>query len=175
MSSRRPLTSKPKRRRYNTRRIRRDMAYTIQEIAELFNLHKNAISRWMKAGLKTIDRQKPLLIHGGDLSNFLSERQQSRRTRCKPNEFYCFKCRASRQPAGGMVDIVQRNAKLVNLSALCGTCDTVMNKAGSIKKWPEYRQIFESSTPAPPHIRDTAIPTLMCDMKGYAENAPENI
>jgi hypothetical protein len=150
------------------------MTYTIQDVAELFTLHKNAVSRWLKAGLKTIDRQKPLLIHGNDLFNFIDHRQQSRRVKCRHNEFYCFKCRAPRPPAGNMVDIMPRNARVVDLSAICGDCGTIMHKAGSIRKLPEFRQMFNTATPAPPHITDTANPSLMCDMKGEAQNGSKH-
>ena len=49
------------------RLIKRDYGYFISEIADLFHLHPNAVRRWIKAGLRTVDNQRPVLVHGGDL------------------------------------------------------------------------------------------------------------
>jgi hypothetical protein len=144
-----------KRRTYNVRHIRRDYSYTIQEIAALFDLHKNTLSQWLKAGLKPIDRSRPVLIHGSDLVNFLLARQSARRARCQPDEFFCFRCRAPRHPLGRKVDVQPRNAKLLNLVAVCAKCSTTMRKAGSAQKQTFYCQLFSAATPAPPHISET--------------------
>lgn len=68
--------SRRKSRTYNLRLIRRDYSYMIQEIAELFSLHPNAVRRWVKNGLRTIDSHRPQLIHGTDLIEYLDRRQR---------------------------------------------------------------------------------------------------
>ena len=73
-----------KKRTYNTRLIKRDLSYTIQEVAELYGLHPQAVRRWINIGLRTIDGLKPFLIHGSDLINYISL-NPSRTTRdCLP-------------------------------------------------------------------------------------------
>lgn len=147
-----------KRRTYNVRHIRRDYSYTIQELSELFSLHKNAVGQWLKAGLKPIDRSRPILIHGSDIMQFLKSRQSDRRTTCQPDEFFCFRCRVPRLPLGRRVDVQPRNAKLLNLVAVCAECSTTMRKVGSAKKRAFYCQLFSAATPAPPHISETPNP-----------------
>ena len=164
--------SRPGARRYNLRRIKRGRTYTIQEIADLFDIHKNAVGRWLASGLKRIDNAKPYLIHGGDLHDFLFQRQASRRVTCARDEFYCFRCRTPRHAAEGMVDITPRNVTKVDLSALCCACGTVMHRAGAVAKVPEYEATFGSATLAPRHITDTACHSLNRDMKGAVEDAP---
>jgi len=165
--------SKPKRRRHNLRRIKRESAYSIQEIAELLGVHKNAASRWIKAGLRTIDRQRPLLIHGSDLIAFLSHRQAQRSIKCKLEEFYCFRCRLPRLPRNGAVEITQRNEKILNLRAKCSVCDTPLCKAGSANKKAILQQIYESMTPALQHISGPIAPSVNGDFKRGDYNAPE--
>lgn len=155
-----------KRRTYNPRLVRRDYSYTIQDIAELFSLHKNAVGQWLKAGLKPIDRSRPLLIHGSDLINFLLMRQAARRTRCQPTEFYCFRCRAPRPPTDRKVDVLPRNAKLLSLVAHCATCGTKMNKSGSVRQLPTYRQLFTCTMPAQPHLTEIPQPSDNRDFTG---------
>lgn len=163
-----------KRRTYNTRLIRRDHSYTIQEVAELFVVHKNAVSRWLKSGLTPIDRSRPVLIHGSTLINYLDGQKAKRRATCQPDEFYCFSCRAPRQPFGRMVDILPRNAKLVSLVAICADCGTAMRRVGSTKKQAIYCQLFETATPAALHINQTPAPSVKCDLEGDTQDAAKH-
>ena len=155
-----------KRRTYNLRLVRREYSYTIQEIAALFGLHKNTLSQWLKAGLKPIDRSRPMLIHGSDLINFLLARQSARRTRCQPDEFFCFRCRTPRHPLGRKVDVQPRNAKLLNLVAICAECGTTIRKVGSAKKRAFFCQLFSAATLAPPHISETLTSSDNRDLTG---------
>lgn len=153
------------RRTYNVRLVRRDYSYTIQELSELFGLHKNTVGQWLKAGLKPIDRSRPILIHGSDIMQFLKSRQSDRRTTCQPDEFFCFRCRVPRHPLGRKVDVQPRNAKMLNLIAVCAECGTTMRKVGSIKKQEIYPQLFECTTPAQLHISETPNPSDNSDFK----------
>ncbi len=51
-------------------------SYTVEEIAELFGVHKNTVRAWLKAGLPICDDRKPMLILGADLRSFLKERKR---------------------------------------------------------------------------------------------------
>lgn len=82
-----------KRRTYNTRLIRQSLTYSVQEVAELYGLHKNAVLRWVKDGLPLLEPRKPYLIYGGELASYLKSRQTGRKRKCKPDEFFCCKCR----------------------------------------------------------------------------------
>lgn len=131
-----------KRRTYNTRRIKRDFAYFISEVADLFGLHRNAVRQWLKSGLPAIDGHRPTLIHGGDLIIFLHTRQTARKQKCKPDQFYCCRCRCPRHALHNRVEIETRNQQKLNLSAVCNECGASMNRAGSVKKIEEYREAF---------------------------------
>ena len=68
-----------KKRTYNTRLIKRDYCYFVWEIADLLHLHPNAVRRWIKAGLLSVDDHRPVLVYGGDLIEFLDTRQAQRK------------------------------------------------------------------------------------------------
>jgi len=38
--------------------------YTVEEIAKLFGVHRNTVRQWVKQGLPTSDRKRPMLILG---------------------------------------------------------------------------------------------------------------
>ncbi len=78
----------PKRKRtYNIRRIKATWPYSVQEIAELFGIHKNAVLRWLQDGLQANRDQRPFLIRGAELARFLTARQTSKRRKCSTTEF----------------------------------------------------------------------------------------
>jgi hypothetical protein len=150
-------------RTYNVRLIRRDYSYTIQEVAELFSLHPNAVRRWLKDGLRAIDEVRPKLIHGSDLIAFLSRRQQSRKCGCGPDEMYCFACRAPRRPAGGRVAVNQLGPSRLILRGPCELCGTRMNRAVSSSRLAEVERTF-TVTMASPRLIETSTPIVFCEL-----------
>ena len=102
---------KIKKRSYNSRRVCRDLSYSVQEAGELFGIHKNTILQWLKNGLSKIDGSKPYLIHGSELIAYLNKKREIRKSRCKANEFYCCRCRLPRRAWGDIVDIIFINLK----------------------------------------------------------------
>jgi hypothetical protein len=156
--------SRPPRRKsrtYNVRLIRRDHSCTVQEIAELFSVHPNAVRRWLKDGLRTIDSHRPQLIHGTDLIEYLDRRQCGRKRRCAPDEMYCFNCREPRRPAGGRVAVVQLNPARNMLQGFCELCGTSMNRASSARRFAELERIFTVTTVSP-RLSGCSEPIVMC-------------
>jgi excisionase family DNA binding protein len=131
-----------RKRRYNTRRIKATWPYTVQEIAALLGVHKNAALRWLKEGLRADRSQRPFLIRGDELARFLNERQIGKRHTCAPDEFFCFKCRAPRKAALGMADIVIESPTRFRIKALCNVCDTPINKVQGVRDLAQIKTRF---------------------------------
>jgi hypothetical protein len=148
---------------YNVRLIRLSLSYTIHEIAETFDLHPNAVRRWVKAGLRTIDDRRPQLIYGSDLIGFLRKRQQGRKHRCGPGEMYCCKCRAPRRPRSGCVVVDHLNARQLMIRGECELCGTRMNRGGSLARLAEVELAF-ATTAAAPRLGKTSDPPVICDL-----------
>jgi hypothetical protein len=109
-------SSAPRRkRRYNIRLIKATWPYSVQEIAELFGIHKNAVLRWLTAGLRANRDQRPFLIRGDELTRFLAIRQAEKRRKCAFTEFYCLKCRAPRESYLRIADVVIETAMKLRL------------------------------------------------------------
>ncbi|WP_417514816.1 helix-turn-helix domain-containing protein [Minwuia sp.] len=120
--------------------------YTVDEAARLLNCSKSTIRRLIAKGLPVIKDQKPHLILGSDLIEFL-KKQRRPKVRCGPGEFYCLRCRAPRQPALGMVEIRSRNVSSLNIRALCDVCQAVMHRRVSERQMPSFSANFEISDP----------------------------
>jgi hypothetical protein len=48
----------------NPRLVKLHRSYTVEQIARLFDIHKNTVRAWVKQGLQPIDGQRPALFHG---------------------------------------------------------------------------------------------------------------
>jgi excisionase family DNA binding protein len=147
--------------RPNRRSIRTHRAYTVEAAARVTGCARGTIRRWIKSGaLPAINDQRPHLILGGDLYDYLKARARSG-GKLQPHEFYCFKCRAPKAPALGMAEYVPLTASTGNLRALCSTCTTVMNKAIPLTALAALAGVLEVTVrQATKHLRDTPNPSL---------------
>ena len=107
--------------RVNPNRIKLHYSYSVSELATILGVHKNTIRNWQRSGLEALEG-RPILIHGAAARAFLAERNRVRKQPCPPGTIYCFRCREPRQPALGMVELVNVKRGVGNLQALCGTC-----------------------------------------------------
>ena len=154
-----------KRRRYNTRLIKATWPYTVQEIAALFGVGKNAPLRWLKEGLRANGDGRPYLIRGDELIRFLNERQQSKKKKCSPHEFFCFKCREPRKTYLGMVDIKIESPSRFRVKGICTQCNTSISKLQGIEKLPEMEKHFHVQQLVGRHILERDEPSVNDDLE----------
>jgi transcription elongation factor Elf1 len=164
-------TKNVKRRTYNTRLIRRDFCYRLDEVAELYSLHRQTVRQWLRGGLRRIDDRRPILINGGDLIHFLNARQSKRKQACASDEFYCCRCREPRRAHNNLVSIViKSNVKLV-LSANCSKCGTRVHRFGSVQKLNDYHSAFIVQTLAEARITVRPEPVVNSHLDEEKRNA----
>jgi excisionase family DNA binding protein len=113
-------------RRPNYRLAKIHRSYTVEEAANLFGAHRNTVRRWIKTGLPTLDQNRPILIRGQALSDFLKARREKNKQTCQPGEMYCLRCRVPRSPAGDMADYKPLTDTLGNLTGICPVCHTMI-------------------------------------------------
>lgn len=110
------------------RRAKRHYNYTVAETAKLIGVHRNTVRAWIAAGLETVRTTQGLLLLGEDIRAFLEKRRQARRTKTPAGAIYCMRCRAPRQPAGGMVELLDGTGPTGNIRALCDQCGALMHR-----------------------------------------------
>jgi hypothetical protein len=115
-------------RRVNPCRIKLHRCYSVNELAERCDVHRNTVRHWQGKGLQPIDDTRPALFLGATAREFLAKARASRKRPCPPGTIYCFRCRQPRAPASGMVDYLPKTALSGNLQALCECCETLMNR-----------------------------------------------
>jgi excisionase family DNA binding protein len=155
------------RTRLNPRRAKLHHPYSVDEVARLYDVHRNTVRAWLKSGgLEAIDGGRPILIKGAVLRAFLEVRRQAAKRPCPPGTIYCFSCRAPRRPALGMADFMPRPQGAGDLSALCEACGTTMHRRAG-------RDALDRILPglpvrvmgAEPRIADPTTPSDNCDLE----------
>jgi hypothetical protein len=128
-----------RKRRPNYRLVKIHRNYTVEEIARLFDKHKNTVRAWVKAGLPTCDSRRPALILGSELAEYLTARRTKNKQPCKPGEIYCVRCRAPKRPAGDMADYIPITEGFGNLEGICPACGAMIYRRASRAKLPEIQ------------------------------------
>ncbi len=130
------------RRRASARNLKKHRSYTIDEAARLLKVHKVTVRNWIKVcGLAALVDQRPTLILGRDLKEFLAERHTRGKRPCRLDECYCLKCRAPQRPAFAEMELVLLTPTKGNLLALCEVCAGTMRKHISIARLPDLRSL----------------------------------
>ena len=103
--------------------------YTVEEVANLYNVHKNTVRSWIKnQGLEIIDDIKPFLILGRELREFIRTNRTKNKRKCLPHEVYCLKCKEPRVPAENMADYIPMSNTSGRLISLCPECGSLINQ-----------------------------------------------
>ncbi len=130
-------------RRVDPRRIKIHFAYSIEEAASALGTHKNTIRAWIKQGLPVADDRRPIVMSGAEIRAFLDARRSAGKRPLAPGEFFCFKCRCPKSPAGGMADFIESQAGLGTLCGLCPDCETIMHRRASLATLGTARAVLD--------------------------------
>ena len=150
----------------NHRLAKSHRSYSIEEVGRTWGVHRNTVRQWIKHGLKTIDRQKPLLIQGRDLAEFLLARRRRQRRPCAAGEIYCVRCRLPRMPAGKFVDYTPLTTTQGNLVGICPDCACRIYRRVSLAKLDAAKGGLDvRRAGAERHIGEIASPSVNSDFK----------
>lgn len=148
----------------NKARIHRN--YTVEEVANLFSIHKNTVRSWVKDGLPINDDKRPILILGVSLRQYLQTKRLANKRKCLPFEIYCLRCRLPQKPLGNMADYELSGSSTGRLIGLCPVCETVINKYFNLAKLEQIEGKLDITfTKALKHINDSNKPLLNSDLK----------
>lgn len=132
-----------KRRKYNLSRIRRNYTYSVEEVAELWDITTMTVFRWIAdEGLNRIPNSRKYFVHGGELRKFLEQKNGKNKKPCAEHEIYCCKCRKPQSP--NLQSLKSKNIPNGTIRVLgkCIVCSTTVNKVISGKKWGQKHPLY---------------------------------
>lgn len=130
-------------RRFKTRGIKTNKAYSVDELAEVTGVSVPAVRNWLNDGLQRVDSSRPILILGFHALEFLNTRRAKSKRPLKVGEFLCFRCSAARTALGDMADYEPLNATSGRLKALCLVCEGTINLNIRSCNLPEFRRVLD--------------------------------
>lgn len=138
--------------------------YSVEEVANLFSVHKNTVRLWVKDGLATNDDKRPMLILGSNLKQYLQSKRKTNKRKCHPFEIYCVRCRLPQVPAENMVDYEPINYSMGRLIGLCPSCNGIINKYFNFAQLEQIKGKLDITLPkALKHINESSKPLLNSD------------
>ena len=130
-------------RRYNPRLAKIHRSYTVEDVATLYDAHKNTIRTWIKNGLHTCDDSRPTLILGCHLREFLDKKRKKNKKTCPVGTLYCVSCKKPQKPAGNMVDYLPTSETRGRLIGICPCCEHMINQITSFSKLNQIRSYLD--------------------------------
>src|SRR5262249_25718968 len=142
-------------------------SYSVDDVSQLFKIHKNTVRNWLRQGLQPIDDQRPTLIRGQELHHFLAERLSRSKQTCGPGRIYCLPCRAPKVPAAKIADCIKTGDTTGTLQGICPDCNRLLYRLVNPQKLNAVRGDLEIRvTQARPRIEETSNPSVNCDSTG---------
>ena len=110
-------------KRISVRSIKANRQYTYEEAARVMNLSAQTVRSWRSLGLAVIDDQKPHLIIGSAIKEYVAKRKAKTGRPGLPHQFRCWRCRCATDAWGGLAVYVPSTPSRGWLEALCATCE----------------------------------------------------
>jgi len=155
-------------KKYNTKGIKLDYTYSVEQIAELYGVDVQTVRRWIRdEGLQRIEGMRPHGVHSSELRRFIDKRNGKRKQPCKLNEMFCLKCQRPKRPKAGSAMQIKLPNSSVRIKALCSACNSKINRSVSDIEWTKKHPlaIYLADAPLDPNRADTQHPKCSPQME----------
>ncbi len=142
--------------------IKKHLTYTVTEAAEALGASKATIRNWTKRGLSIQTDQRPHLILGQDLRDFIQKNAEEKRYKLGSAELNCFKCNAGRTPYDNCVILLPQSLKTSRLQGVCSDCGGKVSRVISNSFISGFSVVFEIThvSPVTPNRDPETLPTF---------------
>jgi hypothetical protein len=153
-------------RNHNHRLVKIHRTYTVEEMATLFDTHRNTVRGWLDKGLTTIDQHRPLLVRGQVLVDFLKFRRAANKRPCRPGQIYCVSCREPQTPVDARAAYQPLTPTVGNLVGICPHCGSRIFRRVNLAKLTHVAgHLYVTSPEAQQHIDESHKPSVNCDFR----------
>jgi ribosomal protein L28 len=158
---------------FNPNLIKINYSYNAGDLAARLGVSTGAILRWRhKENLQTIDDRRPYMFLGAEVRRFISERRAKRKTKCGPDEMYCFKCRSPQRSIENRAEPLKSPGKIL-IRGTCSQCRTKMNRVGKVSESPRMESAYHTVAIQDTHLQGYVSPIASDNLKGARHNETE--
>lgn len=125
-------------RRATLHRIKLHRTYTIEQAAGCVGVTPPTIRRWCKDGLRIMAKQRPYLILGADLKDWMKERRAPKSKPLPVGQMRCLSCKQTLPPAFGVLDYIPKSERHGMLKGFCGNCEGTVTRIVSRAHLPAW-------------------------------------
>jgi len=123
--------------------VKAALTYEVGEAAKALGKSPATIRNWIKDGLPVMASQKPYLISGAALRDFLRAKYRAAKSPLASDELYCLSCRVGRNPVDFAVQASPNTAKTTRLKGHCSRCGAVSTRIISNTATDAFAKIFD--------------------------------
>jgi hypothetical protein len=125
--------------RFDPRKVSLHKSYTLKELTALVGMSQKTCLRWIEQGLPTVPGcEKPILIKGSELKEFIRSRNSKPELKLKRHEFFCLTCKDARRAKRGSLEVSGNTKK-----GKCSVCNGKVSKTIH----PLKKDYYKPSTP----------------------------
>lgn len=129
-------------KRANPMAIKSALTYEVSEAAKALGKSQATIRNWIRDGLPIMASQKPYLISGAALRDYLRAKHRAAKSPLSHDELFCLSCRVGRKPAGMMVEAIANTPNTTRLKGPCECCGAVSTRIISNTQTQTFAQTF---------------------------------
>lgn len=108
--------------RHNPRKAKSHRVYAEVDVRELYDVCRNTVWNWMKAGLQPIEGLPQRIFTGAELNRFHAERAEAARRKPVGAEIYCVPCVSQQSMNGRPVQFSTLSGRAGRLLWDCPEC-----------------------------------------------------
>jgi hypothetical protein len=129
-------------KRANPMAVKAALTYEVSEAAKALGKSQATIRNWIRDGLPVLATQKPFLISGAAIRDYLRAKYRAAKSPLSQDELFCLSCRAGRKPVDMMVEAIPNTSKTTRLMGLCESCGAVSTRFISNTQAQEFAKTF---------------------------------
>ena len=103
-------------------RAKAGLVYTRNGVIELYGIHTDTLTHWIRDGLKVSAEGRRQFFRGDDLNDFHRARRDAARWPCGGGQLPCFGCRCGVLPAENAATIERHQEVLSVIRWTCSRC-----------------------------------------------------
>ena len=118
-------------RSYKSVRPKQHRVYSVDDLMSLYDVSRNTVTNWIKAGLKPSDERQPFVFRGAVVKAFHNDRRLRVKGTLESGEFQCLGCKMAVRPPTEAIKTQCLKNSTIMLWSHCQDCGAELRKLAS--------------------------------------------